>query len=274
MTEPNGARASDCWGRLNEAPDLTPILTILDALPDGFRDARRAMLRHLNLTQTSTVLEAGCGPGTALTDLLEHIGPAGRIFGLDPTTALVEQARQRAAAAGVSQATYDVGDIREIAFPDAAFDAAFCDKILVHVSPIDHALAELARVTRPGGRVGAVEWFSQGMIIAADYAATRQVLDGSAPQGALNPLAPLDLERHFAAANLTEMDSGSVVAEARRFLPSLQIMLKRRVEQAQSLGAITPDAGTAWLQELHDRDARGEFYWAALVRWAVGRTRR
>jgi ubiquinone/menaquinone biosynthesis C-methylase UbiE len=270
MTESAGARASDCWGRLNEAPDLAPILTILDALPDGFREARRAMIRHLDLAAGSTVLEAGCGPGTALADLLDYVGPSGRIVGLDPTTALVEQARERAKTARVSHAAYDVGDIREIAFPDASFDAAFCDKILVHVSPVSQAISELVRVTRPGGRVGAVEWFAQGMMIAADYATTRQVLEGSAPQGALNPMAPLDLERHL-AASLTVLISGSVVAETRQFLPSLQIMLKRRVEQAESLGAITAEAGAGWLRELHDRDARGEFYWAALVRWAVGR---
>jgi SAM-dependent methyltransferase len=270
MTEPADTRASDCWGRLNEAADLTPILTILDALPDGFREARRAMIRHLNLQATSTVLEAGCGPGTAMADLSEFVGPGGRIIGLDPTKALVEQARARAKAAGIAHAAYDVGDIREIARPDASCDAAFCDKILVHVSPTSQAIGELTRVTRPGGRVGAVEWFSQGMMIAADYATTRQVLEGSAPAGALNPMAPLDLERHLAAARLTAIESGSVVAEARRFLPSLQIMLKRRVEQAESLGAITAEAGAGWLRELHDRDGRGEFYWAALVRWAVG----
>jgi SAM-dependent methyltransferase len=271
MTNGTKSRASDCWGRLNDVADITPIFTILDALPDGFREARRAMIRHLGLAAGSKVLEAGSGPGTALTDLLDYVGPTGRIVGLDPTKALVEQARERATTARIGHVTYDVGDIREIASPDASFDAAFCDKILVHVSPVGQAVSELARVTRPGGRVGAVEWFSQGMMIAADYATTRQVLEGSAPLGALNPMAALDLERILAAAGLNEIDSGSVVAETRQFLPSLKIMLERRVQQAVSLNAITESAGAGWLRELHDRDARGEFYWAALVRWAVGR---
>jgi len=268
MTDP--ARQSDCWGRLNTVADLSPILTILDALPDGFRAARRTMIARLGLTRTSRVLEAGCGPGTALPDLLEHIGPDGRIIGIDPTQALIVEADARARAAGVTQVNYAVGDIREIARPDASVDAAFCDKILVHVSPISAALSELARVTRKDGRVGAVEWFSQGMTIAADYALTRQVLEGSAPAGALNPLAPLDLERHFAHAGLRDIESGSVLAESRRFLPGLQIMLKRRVAQAIEPGAIGADAGEAWLGELAAREARGEFYWAAIVRWAVG----
>src|SRR4051794_18255506 len=109
---------SDCWGRLNEVADLQPILTILDTLPGGFRDARRQMIAQLRLGPASAVLEAGCGPGTALPDLLDWIGPQGRIVGLDPTRALVEQARERARQAGVSQAAYDAGDIRAIDAPD------------------------------------------------------------------------------------------------------------------------------------------------------------
>ncbi|HUL75347.1 MAG TPA: methyltransferase domain-containing protein [Vicinamibacterales bacterium] len=275
MTDASDSRgreqpASDCWGRLNEVEDLAPILTILDALPEGFGEARRTLLRHLGLRATSHVLEAGSGPGTALPDLVEHVGPEGRIVGIDPTRALVAQASERARATGASQATYDVGDIRRIPFPDGAFDAAFCDKILVHVSPVSQAIAELARVTRRGGRVGAVEWFAQGMVLAADYAVTRQVLDGSAPAGALNPMTPLELESHFATAGLESIESGTIVAESRQFLPSLRIMLERRVQQATDLGALTADAGAAWLRDLETRAAHGRFYWAALVRWAAG----
>jgi ubiquinone/menaquinone biosynthesis C-methylase UbiE len=266
----DSARQSDCWGRLNDVADLSPVLAILNELPEGFRTARRTMIAHLGLTRSSRVLEAGCGPGTALPDLVEHVGPEGRIIGIDPTRALVVEAESRARTAGVKHVSYAVGDIREIAQPDGSVDAAFCDKILVHVSPIATALAELARVTRRGGRVGAVEWFSQGMSIAADYALTRQVLDGSAPAGALNPLAPLQLDRHFADAGLRDIESGSLLAESRRMLPGLQIMLRRRVAQAIELGAISTGAGDAWLTELSARDLKGEFYWAAIVRFAVG----
>jgi ubiquinone/menaquinone biosynthesis C-methylase UbiE len=262
--------ASDCWGRLNEVADVTPCLTILDGLPEGFREARRTMLRHLRLETTSRVLEAGSGPGTALPDLLDWVGPSGQIVGLDPTHALVREAEARAQAAGTRHATYAVGDIREIAQPDNSFDAAFCDKILVHVGPPAQAVAELVRVARSGGRVGAVEWYSQGMVMAADYVLTRRVLDGSAPAGALNPLVPLELEHLFARAGLRQIDAGSIVAEAGRYLPSLKMMLKRRAEQAIELQAISAEAGAAWLEELDAREARSEFYWAAIVRWAVG----
>jgi ubiquinone/menaquinone biosynthesis C-methylase UbiE len=270
MADSEPRQGSDCWGRLNDVSDIGPILTILDTLPQGFREARRTLFGHLGLHAASEVLEAGSGPGTALPDLLEWVGPHGRIVGIDPTRALVAQAQERAREARAAQATYDVGDIRQIGWPDNTFDSAFCDKILVHVAPVSQAIAELVRVTRPGGRVGAVEWFSQGMVIAADYSLTRQVLDGSAPAGALNPMAPLELEHLLSDAGLRQVEAGSVLAESRRYLASLKVMLERRVQQAVDLGAISTAAGTGWLQELEARDARGQFYWAAVVRWAAG----
>lgn len=273
MADSGRRQGSDCWGRLNEVADISPILTLLDTLPEGFREARRTLLGHLRLHATSEVLEAGSGPGTALPDLLERLGPAGRIVGIDPTRALVAQAQERARQARAPHAVYAVGDIRQIDWPDCTFDAAFCDKILAHVQPVSQAIAELVRVTRAGGRVGAVEWFSQGMAIAADYALTRQVLDGSAPAGAMNPMVPLELERLLGEAGLQQIQAGSLLAESGRYLPSLKVMLQRRVQQAVDLGAISMAAGAGWLQELESRDARGRFYWAALVRWAAGSKR-
>jgi SAM-dependent methyltransferase len=261
---------TDCWGRLNEAPDITPAMAILAGLPEGFRAARRAMIASLRLSADSRVLEAGCGPGTALEDLVEVIGPTGGIIGIDPTRAFVSAAEDRARAAGIAHARYAVGDIRHIGEPDASVDAAFCDKILVHVSPIDMAIGEMARVTRRGGRVGVIEWYSQGMSIAADYVLTRRILDGSAPAGALNPMAPLELESLLARAGLSDIAAGTVVAETRQLTPGIQMVLKRRVEQAVELGAISSAEGDDWLHDLAARDASGRAYWGALVRWAAG----
>jgi len=262
---------TDCWGRLNEIPDVSPAVATLSGLPEGFREARRAMLRKLNLQPTSRVLEAGCGPGTALPDLLELISPDGQITGIDPTHGLIEVAKQRAQELGARQVSYEVGDIRELKFADSSFDAVFCDKILLHVAPISRAVAEMVRVARSGGRVGAVEWYSQGMTInASDYALTRRIMDGSFPVAAYNPHVALELEYWMRWAGLSVMIGGSVMAEAFQFMPSLKAMLTRRVQQATEQGAVEQAAGTAWLRALEERDAQGRFYWGGLVRFAVG----
>lgn len=262
---------TDCWGRLNEVPDVSPAVDTLSGLPEGFREARRAMLRQLNLQPTSRVLEAGCGPGTALPDLLELIGPDGQITGIDPTCGLIEVAKQRAQELGAPQVSYDVGDIRELKFADGRFDAVFCDKILLHVGPVQQAVAEMARVTRSGGRVGAVEWYSQGMTInSSDYVLTRRIMDGSFPVAAYNPNVALEIEHLLSAAGLRQVMAATMVTESFQLMPSLKAMLTRRVQQATEQGAVEPSAGEAWLRELEERDAQGRFYWGALVRFAVG----
>jgi ubiquinone/menaquinone biosynthesis C-methylase UbiE len=262
---------NDCWGKLNEVADVSPAVATLSSLPEGFREARRAMLRKLNLQPSSRVLEAGCGPGTALPDLLELIGPGGEITGIDPTRALIAVAEQRAQELGAQQVSYEVGDIRELKFADGSFDATFCDKILLHVGPVEQAVAEMVRVTRSGGRVGAVEWYSQGMTInTSDYALTRRIMDGSFPVAAYNPNVALEIEYWLRGAGLREVGGGSLMAESLQFMPSLKAMLTRRVQQATEQGAIEPSAGDAWLRELEERDAAGHFYWCGLVRFAVG----
>jgi ubiquinone/menaquinone biosynthesis C-methylase UbiE len=271
MTSKQDPWGHDCWGRLNEVTDISAVVATLSGLPEAFREARRAMLRQLALEPASRLLEAGCGPGTALPDVLEFIGEQGRITGVDPTGSLITIARQRARELGVPHVSYSLGDIRDLKFADESFDAAFCDKILLHVGPVSQAVAEMVRVVRRGGRVGAVEWYSQGMIIsAADYALTRRVMDGTAQVATYNPNVALELEQLLAEAGLQSVTAASKLAESHQLTPSLRTILARRAQQAIELGAVEQRAAEGWLRELEERAASGRFYWAALVRYAVG----
>ncbi len=46
---------------------------------------------------------------------------------------------------------------RALPFPNATFDSTFCVAVLQHISDVPRAISEMARVTRPGGRIVAVE---------------------------------------------------------------------------------------------------------------------
>src|SRR5712692_1820453 len=82
---------ADFFGGLNEMPDeaVGGIGQILEAMGSepGFHAARRALLQDLGLQPGSAVLEAGCGTGLSLPDVLSAIGPAGQLHGIDPTRA-------------------------------------------------------------------------------------------------------------------------------------------------------------------------------------------
>ena len=76
--------------------DTAQILEAMGTEP-GFHAARLAVLHDLNLRDSTSVLEAGCGTGVALPDLLEVGGANLQIIGVDPTDAFVTLARAGAA---------------------------------------------------------------------------------------------------------------------------------------------------------------------------------
>jgi 2-polyprenyl-6-hydroxyphenyl methylase/3-demethylubiquinone-9 3-methyltransferase len=91
------------------------------------------------------VLDAGCGGGF-LTNALAAAGYAAA--GVDRSRASLAQARARDAT---GTASYHAGDLVGLPFPDGAFDAVCAMDVLEHIEALDRAVAELARVLRPGG---------------------------------------------------------------------------------------------------------------------------
>ena len=103
------------------------------------------------------VLEAGCGTGL----ILKEVAPLAKAaVGLDLSTGMLHKARARG---------LDVvhGSVTDLPFADAQFDLAYSFKVLAHVERIERAMAELARVVRPGGHVIAEfynPWSLRGLI--------------------------------------------------------------------------------------------------------------
>jgi ubiquinone/menaquinone biosynthesis C-methylase UbiE len=95
-------------------------------------------------------LDAACGPGIVCRWLAGH---AGAVHGVDLTEAMIEVARREAAAAGLSNVTFAVGDATALELPDASFDGAISRFAIHHVPVPSRLVGELARVVRPGGRV-------------------------------------------------------------------------------------------------------------------------
>jgi ubiquinone/menaquinone biosynthesis C-methylase UbiE len=89
------------------------------------------------------ILEAGCGTGL----LLAEAARVGRsAIGLDLSRGMLSRARERGL-------TVVQGSLTHIPLPDASVDLVYSMKVLAHVPPIRQAVAELARVTRPGGHL-------------------------------------------------------------------------------------------------------------------------
>lgn len=118
--------------------------------------ATEALLDEAGVSEGRAVLELAAGPGGAGLTAAERVGPRGRVVLSDVAAEMVAAAGRR--ASGRPQLSTAVFDQSAIAFPDASFDAAISRHGLMFAEHPAAAIAEAARVLRPGGRYAAMTW--------------------------------------------------------------------------------------------------------------------
>jgi ubiquinone/menaquinone biosynthesis C-methylase UbiE len=101
-------------------------------------------------TGTETVLDAGCGTGALAFALAPLVA---EVVGVDTREDYLEAGR----AAAPENVRFLEGDIAALPFGYASFDLSCCHRVLHHVRRPELAVSELARVTRPGGRLFVVD---------------------------------------------------------------------------------------------------------------------
>lgn len=163
---------------------------------------RSYLLAHLPRHPAARVLEVGCGTGVITRSLLSY---AQTVCGLDLDTQFL-----RFAARSVPGAHFTCGDALAMPFPGAAFDAVVCHFFLLWTAIPAQALAEMARVTRPGGTVIAFAEPDYGGRI--DYPPPLDELgrlqaEGLRRQGA-DPEIGRKLSGLFHVAGLREIETG------------------------------------------------------------------
>ena len=99
-------------------------------------------------------LDIGCGPGALTQTILDRTNPVA-VTGIDSTPDYVDHVCQ---AVDSPVAEFSVADARELPFADAAFDAVVSGLVLNFIPEPERALAEMVRVTSPGGVVGGYVW--------------------------------------------------------------------------------------------------------------------
>jgi SAM-dependent methyltransferase len=112
--------------------------------------AYAAAVAQARIRVGGTVADIGCGTGRALRALREAVGPHGVVVAIDITPEMLREARGagRGANAGLLLA-----DARRLPLADACADAVFAAGLVSHLPDTEAGLRELARVTRPGGRL-------------------------------------------------------------------------------------------------------------------------
>lgn len=161
------------------------------------------LLGRLDVDAGARWLDVGCGTG-ALAGAIRRRDPAARVTGIDRSEGFIEHARR------LVEAEFVVGDAAALPFEDDGFDVAVSGLVLNFVPEPGLAVAEMARVVRPGGTTVVYVW---------DYAEGMQLL-----------------RRFFDAA--VEVDPGAAELDEGRRFPLCRPEPLRELLTAAGLGAV------------------------------------
>jgi len=121
-----------------------------------YLDVVQRVLRAVRRQPGEATLEVWCGSGVVVRELARQTAGANRLIGLDINPYLLREARGLARQEGLGDAiTFREGDAAALPFPADSVDVTLACTVLEE-GDADRMLAALVRVTRPGGRLGAV----------------------------------------------------------------------------------------------------------------------
>jgi SAM-dependent methyltransferase len=162
-----------------------------------------AFVQLAGLEPGATAVDVGCGTGALTAELVRLLGAAA-VSAVDPSEPFVEAMRSRFPDVDVQQSTAE-----QLPYPDDSFDCALASLVVSFMSDPVAGLAEMARVARPDGLVGATVWDHGGKTgpLSPFWAAVRDLDPDAHDESGLAGVREGHLAQLFEAAGLRELDS-------------------------------------------------------------------
>ena len=148
---------------------------LMGALGPSMAGERRIALVMLESAAVETVLDVAWGPGNFTRAFGDAAGPDGLVVGLDASRTMLAQAARERPGDGVE---YVRASATDLPFADGSFDAVCCFAALYLIEQPLLAVAEIARVLAPGGRVALLTSVARGPLPAGIADAVVRPLTG------------------------------------------------------------------------------------------------
>lgn len=225
-------------------------------------EQRRRTLEALKLAPGERALDIGCGPGYVSLEMAARVGTSGSVVGIDTSQPMLDAAAAR--CAGHANIVFKPADATALPFEAGSFDAAVAVQIYLFVPQLERALAELARVLRPGGRAVVVDTDWDSLVWHSGDASRmhrfieiwkRRYVDATVAR-----LFPGYLRR--AGLVVEHADAIPIVELAPDEVSYSGSQLPEVAKYVGGKGGLPPAEAQAWEADIRALAARGEYFFA------------
>jgi SAM-dependent methyltransferase len=182
------------------------------------------------------------------------VRPGGHAIGIDVSKAMIAEARRRGRGTD-RQASFRVADALALPFEDNTFDVCRTETVLQHLADPARAVNEMIRVTRPGGRVGALELDQETMFIDHPDSELLDALRDSVISAMVQSAIGRQMPRMFVDAGLidVQMDPHVILGDPRAW----RLQLEHHTTVLRDHGAITGERASRWWSTIDAAAAAG-----------------
>ena len=246
---------------VDEQADPSAWIDVLDRVGDepAYRAYKRRVAELLEPERGGTYLEVGAGTGADALELAERYGV--EVAGVDASSTMVEEARRR----GLTDVR--VASAEALPFETSRFDGCWADRVFQHLADPGAALAEMIRVTKPGGRIVVADPdYDTQVVDIEDQELARKVLRFRADHLLRNGTLAHRLGGVFVRAGLADVvvEATPVVLRDPAALDNA-MGLRTWAGVAHERGLLGAEEVRAWTDALDDAVAGGRFLYSFSV---------